>query len=55
VYDNQGMTNKENETMVKEMKLSECKNMMQVLAAAHIKQFGEYRCTVNGQKIVVRK
>ncbi len=39
----------------KEMKSSECKNMMRVLAEAHIKQFGEYRCTIGGKKVVVRK
>jgi hypothetical protein len=41
--------------MVKEMKLSECNNMLRILAEAHIKQHGEYRCTVNGQKVVVKK
>jgi len=48
--------NKENEMKeIREMKLSDCKNMMRILAEASIKQAGEYRCTIDGVKVIVRR
>ena len=40
---------------VREVKLADLDNMNRVLAEIGIKAWGEYRCIINGQRVVVRK
>jgi hypothetical protein len=37
----------------REMKLSECKNMMYVMAKAMIDRYGFYTCEIEGEKVFI--
>ena len=40
---------------MKEMKLSETKNMLRKIAEAKIKAYGVYYCTIDGEKVKIVK